>query len=163
MLYILFIQEKGLRRDYKKKQKKLCGFNYFYFAAQTAKNWIDLLAFTCCFSFFLLFSTLRGEIDIILEVLVVCLISWLGMVIGPLWHYDIGLIVVFLLSSWEFMVNCIVFLQGFRSFLGGCFYWNLLIDVDYMLNHWKYLFIYFIELWKAFNKLTKGIYNIHFL
>lgn len=120
MLYILFIQEKGLRRDYKKKQKKkLCGFNYFYFAAQTAKNWIDLLAFTCCFPFFIIISTLRGEIDIILEVLVVCLISWLGMVIGPLWHYDIGLIVVFLLSSWEFMVNCIVFLQGFRTFVWG--------------------------------------------
>lgn len=46
-----------------------------------------------------------------------CLSDFLtGMVIGPLWHYDIGLIVVFLLSSWEFMVNCIVFLQGFKTF-----------------------------------------------
>lgn len=81
---------------------------------------------------FFIISTLRGEIDIILEVLVVCLISWLGMVIGPLWHYDIGLIVLFLLSSWEFMVNCIVFFKG--SDLYHSFYLEL--GVDFIEIYW---------------------------
>lgn len=128
MLYILFIQEKGLRRLYK---KNFVDSIIFYFAAQTAKNWIDLLSFTCCFPFFII-STLRGKIDIILEVLVVCLISWLEMVIGPLWHYDIGLIVLFLLSSWEFMVNCIVFFKGSELFLS--FYVEL--GVDFIEIYW---------------------------
>lgn len=77
MLYILFIQEKGLRRDYKTKIKKKNFVDSIIFISlhKQPKTELTFLLSHVVFLFFIIISTLRGEIDIILEVLVVCLIS----------------------------------------------------------------------------------------